>query len=100
MSVITPQQRSQVGLFVFVITMSAMAIAGAGYLMGKPTLDWLVVVITSGLASLATAWRPGSQTVEPAPVEVTAASAPFVYPTATGPNAKTPPDLTPLNQRP
>ena len=85
---ITPQQRSQVGLFVFIITMTAMVIAGAGYLLGKPTLDWPVVVITSGLASLATAWRPGStptaETVTPPSIEVAA------------PAARTP-DIPPVN---
>ena len=82
------QQRSQVGLFVFIITMSAIVIAGAGYLMGKPTLDWLVVVITSGLASLATAWRPGStptvDTGTPPAIQVQAPPAPL-------------PDVPPIN---
>ena len=56
------KQRSQVGLYIFILTATALALAGAGYLMGKDAPSWLETFIVAGMASLATAWRPGSVT--------------------------------------
>ena len=74
--------RNQVGLYVFILTAGALGLAGAGYLLGLETPSWLTIFATTGLGSLATAWRPGSQTVEPGPVEVTAAGYAEPIPTA------------------
>lgn len=74
--------RNQVGLYVFILTAGALGLAGAGYLLGLDTPSWLTIFATTGLGSLATAWRPGSGTGEPATpvVDPQAAPQPFVYP--------------------
>ena len=79
---------------------AAVALIGTGA-AGVTELDWaqigsvsLVAALVSVLTSLASdrIGQPGpslvKETVE-VPVEVTAASAPFVYPTATGPDNHT-----------
>ena len=86
---------------------AAVALIGTGA-AGVTELDWqqigsvsLVAAIVSILTSLASdrIGQPGPSLVrEAVQVPVQPQAAPFVYPT--GPNAKTPPDLTPLNQRP
>lgn len=84
--------RNQVGLYVFILTAGALGLAGAGYLLGLDTPSWLTIFATTGLGSLATAWRPGSGTggepATPTPVEPQAAKVepqpqPFVYPDPT-----------------